>query len=120
MQARVWACFENSACAQQPIVSSVSFAGSCLLLAVLATHVVWDTAWDVIVGPEVAVAEEIVGVNDEIRADICFLLTGNIWLHVSRSSWSTRLFARSLEKRLKSASSLVTVPAQFWIEKSML
>ena len=65
--------FENSACAQQLMVSSVSFVGSCLLLAVLATHGVEDTAWDVRVLPEVAVVEEIVGGDDEIRADICFL-----------------------------------------------
>ena len=54
-------------------MSSVSFAGSCLLLAVLATHGVEETAWDVIDVPEVVVAKEIVGVNDKIRADISLL-----------------------------------------------
>ena len=39
--------------------------------------------WDVIDVPVVVVAKEIVGVNDEIRADTCFLLTGNICLQVS-------------------------------------
>ena len=64
--------FENSACAQQPLVSSVSSVGSFLLLAVLATHGVKGTAGDVKGVPEVAVVE-IAGVNDEIRADSCFL-----------------------------------------------
>ena len=65
--------FENSAFAQQPIVPSVSFAGSCLLFAVLAAHGVYETAGDVKAVPEVAVVEEIVGVDDEIRAVICSL-----------------------------------------------
>ena len=46
--------FENSACAQQPIVPSLSFVGSCLLLAVLATDGVKGTAGDVKAVPEVA------------------------------------------------------------------
>ena len=71
--------FEDSACAQQPIVSSVSFVGSCLLLAVLATHGVKETAGDVKAVPEVAVVE-IAGVNDEIRADICFLPQERVFL----------------------------------------
>ena len=65
--------FENSACVQQPIVSSVSYVGSCLSLALLATHGVKETAWDVIVVREVAVVEEIVRVDDEIREDIRLL-----------------------------------------------
>ena len=72
MHAGVAMC-ENSACAQQPIVSSVFF---CRFLSSvgLATHGVKETAWDVVVVPEVAVLKGIVGVDDEIRADICFLL----------------------------------------------
>ena len=75
MHAGVWAYVENSACAQQPLVSSVSFVGSCLLLAVLATHGVKETAGDVKAVPEVAVVE-IAGMNDEICADFGFLPAG--------------------------------------------
>ena len=64
--------FENSACAQQHIVSSVSFVGSCLLVAVLATHGVKETAGNVTAVSEVAVVE-IAVVIDEIRAAICFV-----------------------------------------------
>ena len=103
--------FEDSACAQQPIVFSVSFVGSCLLLAALATHGVKETAWDVKAVPEVAVVE-IAGVNDEIRADICFLPQEHMSARVAEQLVDAS-FCRIMKETSKSASSPFTLPTGF-------
>ena len=103
--------FEDSACAQQPIVSSVSFVGSCLLLALLATHGVKETAGDVEAVPEVAVVE-IARVNDEIRADICFLPQEHMVARVEEQLVDAS-FRRIMKNMSKSASSPVTLPTGF-------
>ena len=103
--------FENSECAQQPIAFSVSFVGSCLLLAVLATSGVKETAGDVKAVPEVAV-EEIAGVNDEIRADICFLPQKHMIAHVAEQLVDAS-FRWIMKETSKSTSSPVTLPTGF-------
>ena len=74
MHAGVWTCVRIRYVRSSPWCLQCLVVGSCLLLAVLATHIVKETVWDVVVVPEVAVVQGIVGVNAEIRADICFLL----------------------------------------------
>ena len=99
--------FENSACAQQHIVSSVSFVGSCLLLAVLATDGVKGTAGDAKAVPEVAVVE-IAGMNDESRADICFVTQEHLVARVAEQLVDAS-FCRIMKKTSKSESSPITL-----------
>ena len=102
---------ENSACAQQPILPSVSFVGSCLLLAVLATDGVKGTAGDVKAVPEVAVVE-IAGMNDESRADIFFVPQEHLVARVAEQLVDASL-RRIMKKKSKCASSPVTLPTGF-------
>ena len=91
MHAGVWAYLRirhvrSSTSCLQCLLSVLVF-----LVAVQATHGVKETAGNVKAVPEVVVVE-IAVVTDEIRAAI---FCRNMWMHVSRSSWSTRLFAGS-------------------------
>ena len=107
--------FEDSACAQHSIVSSVSFVGSCLLLAVLATDGVKGTAGDVKAVPEVAVVE-IAGMNDESRADICFVPQEHLVARVAEQLVDASL-RRIMKKKFESVSSPVTLPTGFELRR---